>query len=227
MKMIRTGRARLVAGIAAALVIGSVGVAVAASSNTPPSNGTSVGHGVPEFGMTQANFKGHAVSFKYTKGFFCDTSVSAASSTGCEVGKKFHKAPAKNFDPLYILVPLGFKTPAMKMECPSGLVCVDHPGTLDLTRIESTLKPLYPSLTDAQLTEALKNFATPGHEHFITTKNGGRNEWWDVRVVAVTNKAEYNKIVAHRSTSYLLGQVKAKKTTPVLRSNLFLFFGVK
>ncbi|MCW2786928.1 MAG: hypothetical protein JWP74_3445 [Marmoricola sp.] len=225
MKKFRTGRIRLIAGIAALLVVGSVGVAVAASSTS--SNATSAGHGVPEFGLTKANFKGHGVSFRYTKGFFCDTSITATSTTGCEVGAKFKKAPSKHFDPLYILVPLGFKLPAMSMECPAGLICVDHPGTLDLTRIEPALKPLYPTLTDVQLTDALKNFTTPGHDHFITTTNGGHGEWWDVRVVGVTNKAEYNSIIKHKSTSYLLKQVKAGKTTPVIPSNLFLFFGVK
>ena len=38
----------------------------------------------------------------------------------------------------------------MKMlECPAGLICVDHPGTIDMTRLEPALKPLYPTLTDA------------------------------------------------------------------------------
>ena len=225
MKMFRTGRARLVAGIATLLVAGSVGVAVAATS--PSSNATSAGHGVPEFGLTRAYFRGDTVDFRYTKGFFCDTSVASASSSGCEVGAKFNVAPSRQFDPLYIAVPLGFTVPAMKMECPSNLVCVDHPGTLDLTRLESALKPLYPSLTDAELTDALKNFATPGHNHFITDRNHGRAEWWDVRVVGVTDKAEFNRIIKHRSAHYLLKQVRAGKTTPVLRSNLFLFFSVR
>jgi hypothetical protein len=226
MKMFRTGRSRLIVGIAALLVAGSVGVAVAASS-PPPSNAMSRGHGVDEFGLTKAYFKGDTLAFRYTKGFFCDTTIPAASTTGCEVGAKFRHAPAKHFDPLFIVVPLGFKLGHMPMECPSGLVCVDHPGTMDLTRLEPALKPLYPSLTDAALTDALKNFATPGHNHFITDTNGGRPEWWDVRVVGVTDKAEYKRIIDHRSTAYLRHQVRAGKTTPVLRSNLFLFFSVR
>lgn len=225
MKMFRSARVRLVAGLTILLMAGGLGVAAAAGGG-PSSNAMSAGRGIPEFGLTRANFQGHTLNFRYTKGFFCDTSVSAQSSSGCEVGKKFRNAPAAHFDPLFVLVPLGFKLPAMSMECPAGLVCVDHPGTLDLTRIEPALKPLYPTLTDAQLTSALKNFATPGHDHFITDRNNGRPEWWDVRVVGVTNKAEYNRIVDHKSAGYLLKQVKAGKTTPVLRTNLFLFFSV-
>lgn len=225
MKLFRSTRARFVAGVAGLLVAGSFGMAVAAT--TPSSNAMSMGHGINEFGLTKANFKGQTLDFRYTKGFFCDTSVPAVSTSGCEVGQKFNKAPAKDFDPLFVVVPLGFKVKQMRMECPAKLVCVDHPGTLDMTRIEPALKPLYPQLTDAQLTEALKNFQTPGHNHFITTRAGGRAEWWDVRVVGVTDRAEYNKILSHKSTKYLLRQVKAGKTTPVLRTNLFLFFAVR
>ena len=216
----------LVVAVAAVAALG-VGTAVAATSSAP-SNALRGGHGINEFGMTQSYFKGGVVKFRYTKGFFCDTSVPAVSSSGCEVGAKFNHAPSSaDFDPLYVVVPLCFKVRAMKMECPSNLICVDHPGTLDMTRLEPALKPLYPQLTDAELTDALKNFTTPGHNHFITTKAGGRREWWDVRVVGVTNRSVYNDIVSHQSTSYLLKQVKAGKTTPVLRSNLFLFFSVR
>lgn len=226
MRLFGMGKKGLVASVAALLLVGTIGLATAATTSSP-TNGVSRGRGIPEFGLTKANFAGKTVSFTYTKGFFCDTSITAASSTGCEVGKKWNHAPAASFDPLYIVVPLGAATPpAMSMECPSGLVCVDHPGTLDLTRIEPALKPLYPSLTNAQLTAALKNFATPGHQHYITDLNNGKAEWWDVRVVGVTSKTEYNAIVAHHSASYLLQQVAAHKTTAVIPTNLFLFFAV-
>lgn len=228
MKLLDSGRKRLAAGIAVLCIAGSVGVAAATTAGSPPSNATAPGHGVPEFGLTAAHFKGAKVNFTYTKGFFCDTSVTASSSTGCEVGAKWKKAPAKSFDPLFVVVPLGPAAPsAMSMECPSGLVCVDHPGTLDLTRIEPALKPLYPTLTNAQLTAALRNFATPGHEHFITDLNNGLPEWWDVRIVGVTSKAEYQSILSHGSASFLLSEVAAKRTTPVIPTNLFLYFSAK
>ena len=64
-------------------------------------------------------------------------------------------APAKDYDPLYITVPLGFTRPMSMIQCPANLVCVDHPGTIDLTRLEPALKPLYPKLTDAQLKQVV------------------------------------------------------------------------
>lgn len=221
MAILGRARARVIAAAAAMLMAGGVGTAVAAG-------GTGMaGHGVDEFGMTKAFFNGHAVDFTYSKGFYCDTSVAAASPSGCEAGAPAAVPPARNFDPLFITVPLGFKVPSSKMECPDGLVCVDHPATIDLSRLESALKPLYPGVTDAQLTQTLKNVPTPGHNHFITTRDGGRREWWDVQVVGVTSKAEYNKIAAHRSVAFLKKEIKAGKTTAAIPTNLFLFFSVQ
>jgi hypothetical protein len=228
MRFISQGRARVVAVVAVLLLACGVGVAVAATRSTsPPSNSRAMGRGIDEFGMTKAFFKGHAARFTYTKGFWCDRHVRSTASSGCEAGAKWTKAPARQHDPLYITVPLGFGVKPMRMDCPTGLVCVDHPGTIDLRRLEPALKPLYPQLTGRQLRQALSNYPTPGHQHFITDKNGGRPEWWDVRVVGVTSKVEYRKITRHESAHYLLRQVAEKKTTGVIPTNLFLYFGVR
>jgi hypothetical protein len=228
MRFIGSGRTRIVALFAAILLATGIGVAVAAhTSSKTPSNAMSAGRGIDEFGLTKAFFKGHKTNFTYTKGFFCDRHVKSAASSQCEAGKKWKHAPSQHHDPLYITVPLGFKVPTMSMDCPDGLVCVDHPGTMDLSRLEPALKPLYPTLTDAELTAALKNFATPGHQHYITDRNHGEREWWDVRIVGVTDRAVYHRINQHKSAGYLLKQVKAGRTTGVIPTNLFLFFGVK
>ena len=219
-----SGKTRLASAAAVMALAGGVGAAVAATS---PAMAMGSGHGTNEYGMTKAFFHGKALSFTYSKGYFCDTSVSSAATTGCEAGAKWNTAPAKHHDPLYITVPLGFTEKMSKMDCPSGLVCVDHPGTIDLTRLEPALKPLYPQLSDAQLTGALKNAATPGHNHFITDRNHGKPEWWDVKVVGVTSKAEYKKINAHRSAAFLKKEIKAGRTTAAIPTNLFLFFSVK
>ncbi|MGC4111720.1 MAG: hypothetical protein QM747_15150 [Nocardioides sp.] len=231
MKFFGSGRTRLTAMLAAVLVAGGVGMAFAANSGSSmsmtPSNAMHHGRGINEFGMTKAFYKGHSTSFTYSHGYWCDKSVKSTASSRCEAGAQWKKAPSKQHDPLYITVPLGFDVKPMSMDCPTGLVCVDHPGTIDLRRLEPALKPLYPDLTKKQLLKVLANSATPGHQHFITTKFGGKPEWWDVRVVGVTSKAEYQKISNHKSAHYLLKQVKAGKTTGVIPTNLFLYFGVK
>jgi hypothetical protein len=223
---INTRRGRILAASVAMFVAGGVGVAAAASTTPTPSNATQKGMGIGEYGMTQSFFNGGTVSFTYSKGFYCDRTVTSGASSGCEAGAEYKVAPAKNFDPLYIAVPLGFTVPTMSMECPTALVCVDHPGTIDLSRLEPDLKALYPQYTAAQLTAALKNSATPGHEHFITTTNGGKAEWWDVKVIGVTSMKEWNAIVARRSFAFLNQQVSKKLTTPIIPTNLFLYFSV-
>lgn len=211
----------LLAPVAAVMIAaGALGISQAGAT-------TAASHGPNEFGMTMGDFRGDHVGFTYTHGFWCDRHVRSTASSRCEGGKKWKHAPSKQHDPLYITVPLGFNVKPMAMDCPSGLVCVDHPGTIDLRRLEPALKPLYPGLTDKQLRHALANFAVPGHQHFITDRNHGRPEWWDVRIVGVTDKAEYQKLNRHQSAAYLLEQVKQGKTTPVIPTNLFLFFGVK
>lgn len=221
-----TNRVRAFAAIVAIVVAGGAGIAAAASTTTPASNATQAGMGINEFGMTKAFFNGHPLSFTYSKGFYCDQSVTSGATSGCEAGATFNTPPAKNFDPLYITVPLGFNVPMASMECPATLVCVDHPGTIDLSRLEPALKGLYPSLTDAQLTAALMNAATPGHEHFITTTNAGKAEWWDVKVIGVTSLKEWNAINAHKSFAFLNTQVNKKLTTAIIPTNLFLYFSV-
>jgi hypothetical protein len=232
-------RLRRLGVVAVAIIAGTaVGFALSAgsgaSASASPGSRTMAamsmtpGHGENDFGMTHAFFHGHSARFTYSHGYFCDTSVSAQSSTKCEVGQKWNHAPSAQHDPLFITVPLGFK-PKKMVDCPANLTCVDHPMTVDMTRLEPALKPLYPQFTDAQLTDALKNFMTPGHDHFITTKNGGRREWWDVRVVGVTSPAVYKKIKHHQSFSYIQKLIKHKNKNVVgpIPSNIFLFFSVQ
>ena len=225
----RFARKRFIgAAVAVAVLVGGATVTALAATGTPSSNATSVGQGIDEFGMTGAYYDHQILDFTYTKGFFCDTSVASNATSGCEVGQTYNTPPAPDFDPLYITVPLGFTVPMNMEQCPSTLVCVDHPGTVDLTRLEPALKGLYPSLTDAQLTDALKNFAVPGHDHFITDTNQFQPEWWDVQVVGVTSPATYAAIQHHQSFDYIQQLVKNHDANVVgpIPSNLFLFFGV-
>ncbi len=223
--------AKIAASAVAIAALSSVGVAVAGVNN-PPSNGSNIpGRGINEFGMTAANYNGVALPFTYTKGFVCDTTVASSATSKCEAGATYNSLPpaANHQDPLYITVPLGFTEPMNMLECPDTLVCVDHPGTIDLTRLEPALKPLYPNLTDAQLTAALMNFAVPGHDHFIADLNRGLPEYWNVVIVGVTSPTTYAAIQAHRSVSYIEHLIRAKDATVVgpIPTNMFLYFAVQ
>ena len=219
---------RVAMAIVATLTVVTTGLAVGAS-NEPSSNASSTGRGIDQYGMTQAFYKGRVSPFTYTKGFFCDTSVASAATSGCEGGQVSNTPPSDQHDPLYITVPLGFDVPMNMQDCPAKLVCVDHPGTIDLTRLESALKPLYPALTDANLTDALKNFEVPGHDHFITDLNHRQAEWWDVQIIGVTSPKVLKDMRAHRSFSYIQRLIKNKNPNVVgpIPTNLFLFFAAK
>ncbi|HEY3833232.1 MAG TPA: hypothetical protein VGO03_13125 [Acidimicrobiia bacterium] len=224
-----TRTARRIAGVSvAAVAITGLGVGVALASMPVDSNARATGRGVNEFAMTGAYFNGHTTNFTYTRGFWCDTSVKSTASSGCEAGANYNKAPSSQHDPLYITVPLGFSVPMNMEQCPQGLICVDHPGTIDLTRLEPALKPLYPKLTDAQLTAALKDYEVPGHSHFITDANNDKPEFWDVKVIGVESPKVYADINAHKSYAYiqqLLNQHNKAVVGPI-DTNLFLYFGV-
>jgi hypothetical protein len=231
MGIFRTSRRRVGALLlsTAVLATGGVGLAIASSPGpATPSNATHLGHGINEFGMTKAFFDGHRLSFTYNKGFFCDTSVRSTASSGCEAGATFNKAPADHFDPLFITVPLGFDQPMNMIDCPAKLVCVDHPGTIDLRRLEPALKPLYPTLTKSQLLAALANFPVPAHDHFITDANNNKAEWWDVHVVGVTSQRTFDNIRAHESYGFIRHLINNHNPHVVgpIPTNLFLFFSV-
>jgi hypothetical protein len=222
----KLGRIALVA--VTLFAVAGVGIAVAAT-NEPSSNASSDGRGIDEYGMTKAFYQGRRSPFTYTKGFFCDTSVTSTASSKCEAGQTFNTPPAAQHDPLYITVPLGFDVPMNMQDCPATLVCVDHPGTIDLTRLESSLKPLYPNLSDADLTQALSNFAVPGHDHFITDLNEGKPEWWDVQIVGVTSPTVLKAMRAHANFKYIQRLIDKKDPNVIgpIPTNLFLFFAAK
>ncbi|MDA8436806.1 MAG: hypothetical protein M0Z98_12570 [Actinomycetales bacterium] len=205
---------------AAAFAVAGLGVASATT--------TTVGHGENDFGLTTGFYRGHQVEFTYSKGFFCDTTVAAASTTGCEAGQKWKVAPSTQHDPLYITVPLGFSVPHRHIDCPDRLTCVDHPSTMDLSRLAPALAPLFNTTPD-KLAPALRDFATPGHDHFLGDLNAHKGEWWDVYVVGITDKATYDRIHAHRDLAYITSLLKAKDPHVVgpIPTNLFLFFAAK
>ncbi len=200
------------AALAAALTTTVPLSAALARTTTTMQTMDMTGQGTNGFGKTSDFEAGATLEDVYSRGFYCDTSVPAKSQTGCEVGAGFKVPPAKNYDPLYITVPLGFSVPPMSMQCPTGLICIDHPATIDLSAIGGPT-----------------NAMTPGHDHFTATTNNFQPEWWDVQVIGVTSPATYADIARHRSFGYIQYLIKKgdKTVTQPVPTNLFLFFAVR
>ncbi len=216
-------RTAVVSAVATVMVASGVGMTIASARTSTAQRG------VDGYGMTKAFYNGQVHDFTYNLGYFCDKSVSSAASTGCEGGTRYVHAPSPQHSPLYLTIPLGFSISQSKLDCPNHLDCIDHPGTIDLTRVEPALKKLFPTITDAQLTAALRNIDVPGHDHFIGTLAKGKPQWWEVKIVVVDNADTYRTIQAKKSLPFLQSLLNRhdRHTIGVVPTNLFLYFSVQ
>ena len=224
----RRWRTGIVSAMAAVLAASGIGITMASNAGAKPLT-SAAQRGVDGYGMTKAFYNGQTHNFTYNLGYFCDKAVSSAATTGCEAGASYIHAPSPQHSPLYITLPLGFPISQSKLDCPNLLDCIDHPYTIDLTRVEPALKALFPKVTDAQLTAALKNIDVPGHDHFVGTLNKGKPQWWEVKVVVVDNPDTYKTLQAKKSLPFLQSLLNRhdKYVVGVVPTNLFLYFSVQ
>jgi hypothetical protein len=205
-------------GLAAVLTAGLAVVSGTALASTGPAAGMAGmqmgGHG-RHVGTTKGWYDGHTVTFKYTKNFSCKTPPASKASSKCEAGADYTQTPAKSFDPLYVVVPLGFTPKRSTLQCPVAGRCIDHPSTIDLSAV---------------LGKGTGNLKLPPHSHIVATANQRKAEWWNVVVVGVTSKSSWNKIVHARSDRELMRLQRTPKKSGItgnIVTNLFLFFQVK
>jgi hypothetical protein len=164
-------------------------------------------------GFTNGWYDGHTVRFYYTKNFFCAEPPASKASSKCEAGSDYTQTPASSFDPLYVVVPLGFTPPKSTLQCPVAGKCIDHPSTIDLSAV---------------LGKGTSDLALPAHSHIVATANGGQSEWWNVDVVGVTSLKAWDKIVWAKSDWELqhLQRTDSSQVTGNITTNLFLYFAV-
>lgn len=182
---------------------------------TYPSSSGSCQH----VGLTHGYYHGKTLDFLYSADYYCDTSVAAKSATGCEAGASYNHLPpdATSQDPLYILVPLGFHPAGL--QCAKQGNCIDHPGSMDLSRLAPVLDPVLHT-TPAELANA----ALSPHSHFISDRNNNLPEWWNVKVIGVTSPASYYKAIEARSYSTVKSMEGHNGVTPEIPTNAFLYF---
>ncbi|MGP8001584.1 MAG: hypothetical protein ACLPKI_30315 [Streptosporangiaceae bacterium] len=206
------------AGLAlAGLLAGGLALAstTAFASTSSPSAGmagmTSSSHG--RVGFTKGFYNGHTVRFYYTRNFSCQQPPASTASSKCEGGTNYTQTPASTFDPLYVIVPLGFTPPKNTLQCPTGR-CIDHPHTIDLTSV---------------LGSGTGDLPLPAHSHIVATANSGQSEWWNVDIVGVKSLPAWNKLVWAKSDRELqyLQRTDSAAVTGNIPTNLFLFFAVK
>jgi hypothetical protein len=221
--MIGTKRLRMLgtrkAGVAlTGLLIGGLalasGTAFASTSSSSSMSGMSgmSGSSHAARGFTKGWYNGRTVRFYYSKNFSCKQPPASTASSKCEGGTNYTQFPANSFDPLYVIVPLGFTPPKWTLQCPAGR-CIDHPHTIDLTSV---------------LGSGTGNLTLPAHSHIVATANSHQSEWWNVDIVGVKSLTTWNKLVRSKNSHELqyLQRAKSSTITGNIPTNLFLYFSV-
>lgn len=199
----------LTAGLALA---SGTAFASTSSSSSGMSGMASASSSMNHRGFTKGFYDGHTVHFFYSKNFSCKQPPASKASSKCEGGTNYTQTPANSFDPLYVIVPLGFTPPKSTLQCPAGR-CIDHPHTIDLTSV---------------LGSGTGNLTLPAHSHIVATDNSHQSEWWNVDIVGVKSLSTWNKLIRSKNAHELqyLQRAKSSTITGNIPTNLFLYFSV-
>ena len=88
-------------------------------------------------GFTDAWFDGQTVQLEYSHSFFCAEPPKSKAFSGCEAGDPATTRPPSGpvVSNVYLLIPVGFSPPESTLHCPVPGRCIDHPHTIDLSRL--------------------------------------------------------------------------------------------
>ena len=170
------------------------------------------------FGFTAGWLRGQTVQFFYHKPFFCRTPVAdgnpVGSTTACEAGSDGTVDPRLGSIPiLYVMTPLGFRPADATLQCPIVGQCINHPSTIDLSRLFGS---------------GAANAPLPAHSHSVDQVEGN---WWELHVIGVKDPATWDQIVAGKSLATVRDLQAADPTgakiTPEILTNVYLFFDVR
>lgn len=175
--------------------------------------------GCGQVGESYGYYNGTNVDLLYSENYYCDSNVSSGATSGCEVGAGPSGSPSAtssggtgtslgnttHADTLYIPVPLYSPTPAT--QCTTGPTCIDHPPTIDLSRLGGPFS-------------TATNVPIPAHDHVVTTRNSGLPEWWNVKVVPIANATDWQTFQSSG------GKLTPAQISGAAGTNVFLFFQV-
>jgi hypothetical protein len=173
--------------------------------------------GDAEFGTTAGWADGKTVEFFYRKDFFCRQLPASGADSQCALGAEPTVAPRGGRIPVvYVMTPLGFRPDDATLHCPDVGDCINHPRTIDLSRIFGA---------------GTENAELPAHSHVVEgpgTLKGASAGWWEIEVIGVTSPAVWDEVVQGKSLARVRElQAAGVDITPDLPTNLFLFFGVR
>jgi hypothetical protein len=151
------------------------------------------------------------VEFFYNKDFFCRQPPASGATSGCELGEEPAVAPRPdNIPVVYVMTPLGFRPDASTLHCPEVGSCINHPSTLDISRVFGA---------------GTENVPLRAHSHVVDRAQGG---WWEIEVVGVTDPAVWRQVSAGKDLATVRRlQAAGTGITGDIPTNLFLFFNVR
>ncbi len=172
------------------------------------------GPGCIGIGFTEAWFNGGTVQLEYSHRFFCAGPPSADASSGCEAGRAATVQPPSGpvVSNVYLLIPVGFTPPADTLQCPLPGRCIDHPGTIDLSRV-------MPSQDEEEA-------VLPAHSFVIEDEEAFQSTWWPMVLVLVKNLDAWNTIAAAKSIDAVDACQANGGCFTEIDTNAFLFFQV-
>ncbi|MFL5620574.1 MAG: hypothetical protein ACJ79A_19520 [Gemmatimonadaceae bacterium] len=151
---------------------------------------------------------GETVQLRYTRLYFCAEPPSSAAPSDCEVGADPAVFPREGPIPkIYALAPVGFSPDPATVACGAGTVCLNHPATLDLSRVGG------PAVAPAA-----------AHSHIITDRQAG---WHQTVNIRVTSLAVWNEIAAAKTLTKVRELQAAGRLGPDNATNIFFFFEVQ
>ena len=161
--------------ISLSLMVAFASPASALAHNHGPQGSAGDAHG-----FTAGWLDGQTVQFFYTRDFFCEPPPTSGAPSQCEVGEDGDTDPRPgNIPTLFVMTPLGFRPDVATLQCPTVGNCINHPSTIDLSRIGGP--------SDAPL---------PAHSHIVDVMHGG---WWELIVIGVKNQVTWDQVVAGKS----------------------------
>jgi hypothetical protein len=163
-----------------------------------------------DIGFTHAWLEGKTVDLEYSHTFFCAEPPASGATSKCEAGAPDTVDPPSGpiVSPIYTLVPQGFSLSG-PLHCPRAGQCIDHPDTIDLSRMDGA-----------------SNAAFPAHNNVIEEDESFQSTWWPVIIIGVKSPSAWSAIAAAKSVDAVDACQESGNCTADIPTNAYLFFQV-
>jgi hypothetical protein len=125
-------------------------------------------------------FDGREVQLYYTKSYFCAEPPLSGAASDCEIGAPSEVTPRPGPIPtIFAIAAVGFRPDPATVACLAGSPCLNHPATIDASRVGGPASA-----------------AAPSHGHILDTRGGG---WFHTVNIRVFSLAAWNEIAAAKT----------------------------